>query len=481
MNDAATPRAAAAITQWDYETDVLVVGLGCAGACAALEATAAGADVLVVERAGGGGGTSAVSGGVIYLGGGTPLQKACGFEDSADDMFAYLMASCGPRPDEAKLRLYCDGSVAHYDWLTGLGLEFSPVFYPHYSGEPPNDDGLVYSGSEESQRYAAIAKPAPRGHVPKVPGQAGGLIMRTLIEALEATSASILTDTLCETLVVDDDNAVVGAVVVQDGQERVVRARGGVVLTAGGFINNKAMVETHAPTLGRCMFRVGTEGDDGRGIRMGLGVRAASVNMGMGSVSLPIVPPKTLLKGILVNGQGQRFINEDAYYGILGEHVVYRQEGAAYLILDSETWERPEVPREIVGVGESAAELEEALGLAPGSLEHTIELYNRHAAEGRDPVFGKASKWVKPLVAPFGALDCRVDTSLFAAFTLGGLVTSVDGEVLDPDGQRVKGLYAAGRTTACLAAPGYSSGLSIGDGTFFGRRAGRAAAAKTHS
>ena len=37
-------------------------------------------------------------------------------------------------------------------------------------------------------------------------------------------------------------------------------------------------------------------------------------------------------------------------------------------------------------------------------------------------------------------------------------------------------IFAAGRTTACLAAPGYASGLSLGDGTFFGRRAGRKAA-----
>ncbi|MFT4572254.1 MAG: 3-oxo-5alpha-steroid 4-dehydrogenase [Hyphomicrobiaceae bacterium] len=476
MNQPSRPRRAADVSHWDIETDVLVIGLGCAGASAALEASAAGARVVVAERTGGGGGTSAVSGGVIYLGGGTPLQKACGFDDTPEDMFAYLKASCGPQADEAKLRLYCEGSVAHYEWLVGLGLPFKAVFYPHYSGEPPTDDGLVYSGSEESLPYADIAKPAPRGHVPQVPGQAGGLIMRTLMEALHATATGIMTDTLCETLVVADDGEVLGAVLRSDGEELTVRAVAGVILAAGGFINSKQMVATHAPTLGRCMFRVGTEGDDGRGIRMGMGAGGLAVNMSMGSVSLPIVPPKTLLKGILVNKHGQRFINEDAYYGVLGEHVVYRQDGDAFLILDSETWERPDVPREIVGVGETATELEQALELPAGSLEQTIALYNRHATDGEDPVFRKAPRWVKPLVPPFGALDCRVDTSLFAAFTLGGLATSVDGEVLDPDDATVAGLFAAGRTTACLAAPGYSSGLSIGDGTFFGRRAGRAAA-----
>ena len=61
------------ISRWDEEVDVLVLGLGAAGACAALEASRAGAETLVLERAGGGGGTSAMSGGVLYLGGGTGL------------------------------------------------------------------------------------------------------------------------------------------------------------------------------------------------------------------------------------------------------------------------------------------------------------------------------------------------------------------------------------------------------------------------
>ncbi|NJM84099.1 MAG: amino acid adenylation domain-containing protein, partial [Tabrizicola sp.] len=70
----------------------------------------------------GGGGTSAMSGGVLYLGGGTKLQRACGFEDSPEEMFKYLMAACGPGPDEAKIRLYCDRSVEHFHWLVAQGV-----------------------------------------------------------------------------------------------------------------------------------------------------------------------------------------------------------------------------------------------------------------------------------------------------------------------------------------------------------------------
>ena len=64
------------VPAWDVETDVLVVGFGVAGACTAIEARAAGADVLVLERASGAGGTSALAGGHFYLGGGSPVQVA---------------------------------------------------------------------------------------------------------------------------------------------------------------------------------------------------------------------------------------------------------------------------------------------------------------------------------------------------------------------------------------------------------------------
>ena len=77
---------------------------------------------------------------------------------------------------------------------------------------------------------------------------------------------------------------------------------------------------------------------------------------------------------------------------------------------------------------------------------------------------------------PFGAFDCTTESSIYAAFTLGGLHTDPDGRVLDPDARPVEGLFAAGRATSGLSVGGYSSGLSLGDGTFFGRRAGARAA-----
>ncbi len=472
-------RTAASVNHWDEEVDVLVVGLGAAGAAAALESARVGAETLVLERASGGGGTSAMSGGVLYLGGGTALQKDCGFDDTPEEMYKYLIASCGEHPDEAKLRLYCDGSVEHFDWLVAQGVPFKHVFYYGCSGEPPNDDGLVWSGSERSHPYCDLATPAPRGHVPEMNHQAGPLLMQKLVAAVEASRARIANDHRCVELVREPDGQIVGAIAESFGGTRAIRAGKGVILTTGGFIQNDEMIQAHQPLVRRCNFRVGAEGDDGSGIRLGMAVGGAVVHMDAASISLPVTQPWGLKRGILVNEQGQRFINEDAYYGRLGEFALYRHGGRAWMITDDEVFEKPTYPREVAAVGETVAELEAELRLPAGSLEATLDLYNRHAARGEDPVFHKQAEYVVPLVKPpFGAFDCTTAGSLYAAFTLGGLDTDPDGRVLDPEGAAIPGLLAAGRSTSGLSVGSYASGLSLGDGTFFGRRAGICAATR---
>ena len=465
------------ITRYDEEVDVLVVGIGAAGAAAALEAAQAGAETLALERAGAGGGTSAMSGGVLYLGGGTALQKACGFDDDPEEMFKYLMASSGESPDEAKMRLYCDGAVEHYEWLVAQGVPFKPVFYPGISGEPPTDDGLVWSGSERIHPFKDIAIPAPRGHVVRNPHQAGPKLMQKLCAALDTSPARVAANHRVTALVQEADGSVVGVMAETFGEERALRARRGVILTTGGFINNEQMLQAHQPLTQRCLVKVGAEGDDGSGIRLGVAAGADTMHMDAASISLPVTQPWGLKRGILVNAQGQRFINEDAYYGRLGEWALFHNDGRAWLIVDDEVFEKPDYPpREVAAVGETPAELERELSLPPGSLESTLALYNRHAERGEDPVFHKIPEYVKPLTrAPLGAFDCTTETSLYAAFTLGGLRTDPDGRVLDPEGRAIPGLFGAGRSTSGLSVGSYSSGLSLGDGTFFGRRAGRCA------
>ena len=85
---------------------------------------------------------SALAEGIVYLGGGTPIQTACGFEDSLDDMYRYMMAACGPDPNEAKIARYCEESLGHFDWLVardGGIFAFKAPFYGSLGGQGLDD------------------------------------------------------------------------------------------------------------------------------------------------------------------------------------------------------------------------------------------------------------------------------------------------------------------------------------------------------
>jgi 3-oxo-5alpha-steroid 4-dehydrogenase len=481
---ASEARAASAIERFDLEADVVVVGLGCAGACAAIEAADAGARVVVLESAGGGGGTTAQSGGILYLGGGTPVQKACGFDDSPDEMYAFLMAACGPAADALKVRLFCDESVSHFHWLVAQGVPFKESFYPEPSMESPTDDCLVFTGGEDTHPFTEIARPVARGHKPRTDGAAGAFLMQRLIAALERRPVRIEVDVTCEQLVTEESGRVVGAVARREGRELAVRARGGVVLAAGGFVLDDEMVARHAPLAARCSWRLSAGHDDGRAIRMGMGVGGEAMRMDALECAIPLTPPRHLVKGIFVNATGQRFINEDAYYGRIGQAALFHEGGRFFWIHDDETYAVNDAEMEASWVGETIEELEAEIGLPRGSLVSTLELYNHHAERGEDPLFHKGRAFLKPLSRPpFGAIDVCPEKVVYATFTLGGLRTLPTGEVQTPDGSVVPGLFAAGRTTSGVAAEGYVSGISLGDASFFGRLAGRSAAkaAREHS
>jgi 3-oxo-5alpha-steroid 4-dehydrogenase len=208
-----------------------------------------------------------------------------------------------------------------------------------------------------------------------------------------------------------------------------------------------------------------------------MGAGADIIHMDAAEVALPLTPPRRLMRGILVNRVGQRFINEDTYFGHLGQEGLFRQGGHVYLIVDSAVYERNLAGMEASYVEESVDALEASMGLPPGSLQGTLEHYNRFAAQGEDTLFHKMPALLQPLTAaPYAAIDCRPDKVAWATFTLGGLHTQPTGEVLTPDGGVIPGLYAAGRTTCGICSCGYVSGMSLGDGSFFGRKAGRRAA-----
>jgi predicted oxidoreductase len=130
---------------------------------------------------------------------------------------------------------------------------------------------------------------------------------------------------------------------------------------------------------------------------------------------------------------------------------------------------------------ETVAEMEQGLGIASGRLQTTLDTYNANAARGADPEFGKRAEWLAPQDnGPWAAFDMSLGKAMYAGFTMGGLATSVEGQVLTDDGAVIEGLYAAGAGAANIAqdGKGYASGTQLGEGSFFGRRAGRHAASR---
>jgi 3-oxo-5alpha-steroid 4-dehydrogenase len=459
--------------------DVVVAGFGIAGGCAALEAARAGARVLLLERAAVHGGTSSLSGGHFYLGGGTAVQQATGHEDPVEEMVKYLTAtSKEPEPD--KIRAYCEGSVAHFDWLESLGFEFERSYYPEKAVIQPGTQGLMFTGNEKVWPFIDQAKPAPRGHKVPVPGDTDGtkMVMDLLRDRVEEAGVEVRYETGV-THLVTSDGRVVGVEWRSFDEVGFVRARA-VVIAAGGFVMNAEMVSAHTPALGSKLFTLGSTYDDGLGIRLGASVGGELKHMDEPFITAPFYPPSVLVKGLVVNRLGERFVAEDSYHARTSYHVMQQPDQVAYLIVDSAHIEHPKMPlAPFIDGWETVEEMESGLGLPSGSLARTLARYNEHAARGEDPDFHKHRDWLAPQdQGPWGAYDLTLGKALYAGFTLGGLRTTVDGEVQRADGSVVRGLYAAGACASNLAqdGAGYCSGTQLGEGSFFGRRAGRHAA-----
>ena len=370
---------------WDAEADVVVVGFGAAGACAALEAAAAGRSVLILDRFAGGGAT-ALSGGVVYAGGGTPQQHAAGVTDSPEAMFGYLRTEVGDAVPAATLREFCDGSVAMLAWLEGHGVPFEGSLCPDKTSYPTNRHYLYYSGSELSA--ADIASPAARGHRTRGRGTSGGLLYARLSAAVRAAGVRVLTQTAAEHLVTGPGGRVTGVAcrslrgapgwarlahrvlhrwsvkpylyVPKAGrllhrpvawlERRYARplrigAARGVVLAAGGFAANRPMLRSHAPTA-RGGLPLATPGDDGSGIRLGTEAGAATAYLDRVSVWRFLSPPPALLAGVLVDRAGQRICDESRYGAALGDAIIGRG-GRAWLLIDQAT--RAEARRQVRG------------------------------------------------------------------------------------------------------------------------------------
>lgn len=371
--------------EWDREVDVLVVGSGAGGLTAALAASHAGADVLIVEKDKLWGGTSSTSGGGIWIPG-SDEAKAAGFEDNLEDAFTYVRGLSADNVPDANIRAYVENAASMLRWLH----EHTPVRYvaqpyPDYHAEDPGGSPTGYrthlpdllDGTQLGNDLRTQRLPSPAaslfGYLQWTFSETYELLYRSkgwLVHLAvnmakywldwplrfvsrkdrRLTLGNALTGGLRIALnkrgvplwlesplveLVSRDGRVTGAVVSQRGARLRIRARKGVVLAAGGYDKNQAMRDANAPLYPHAQYSGGVSSNTGDGIVAGQAVGAATMNM-QSAWAAPVfyVPgedrgrlctiERALPGCIMVNQKGERYLNEAASYHVTGQKMAQR-------------------------------------------------------------------------------------------------------------------------------------------------------------
>lgn len=456
------------IADWRREADVVVVGGGLAGFCAACEAGAQGAEVLLLEKQPEIGGSTVLSSGLFAFAG-TDMQRVRGIEDSNALLVRDLKSAGGNENDERLLQAYAERQLESYEWLNSAGVRFRGV-------------------------ELSAAHSVPRAHA----ADSQELMRLVSGRAHQTGRVKTLVGAPADRLVRPDSEAGVLGVVAQiDGRRQAIRARHGVVLASGGFSRNAEMLKSFVPAQAAAV-RYGGEGNTGDGIKMawqlGAGFRDfghikgtfgfhtnARTEAGRGWTKLFIYRG-----AIAVNRHGKRYVDESRSYKLLGDAVLGQPDAMAFQIFDQGIMDmgvegvspfdfRSAQKRGLVEEAQSIEGLAKKIGVDAATLAATVRRYNGFVANGRDEDFGRESlsnhygKLVKIERAPFYAY--ATTSGLIATYC--GLTVDPETRVLDVFGAPIKGLFAAGEIMGGFHGVSYMTGSALGKCVIFGRKAGR--------
>jgi fumarate reductase flavoprotein subunit len=460
------------------DVDVLVIGSGAAGLCAALAAADEGASrILVAEAEGVVGGSSRLSGGLV-MGAGTRYQRAVGIEDSGAELYADYLAVNRWNVDPGIVRALCDHCGRIVDWLGDLGVEF------HHE--------LVKASDERT----------PRVHVPKGRGQA---IVDTLHRHCREREIDVALGQRVDRLLTEG-RSVTGVAV---GRDEITA--GAVVVATGGFGNAPDKLAAHYPSAAATerAWYIGADGARGDAIELAGQVDAQLVGHDHGLRLLDVGFDRELeafLPGwlVMVNRQGHRFVDETAPYGVV-DTLVRAQGDRVWVIFDQAaldavpTWGADQflytVPGHrqtqsrhwnpdlvammqaagLVRTAGSLHELADALGVDATGLAGSIERYNESCRAGHDEQCCKSPRFLHPVaVPPFYGAELRPATVCSTAY---GLRIDATTRVLGVDDRPIPGLFAAGECTGHVVGPSYfGSGNNYANCVTIGHLAGEAAA-----
>ena len=453
--------------------DVVVVGSGVAGLCAAVEAASAGARVVVLERAGAVGGASVMSGAACNLVG-TPLQRARGVDDDVQLALADWVRVGGPTADVEWARRYLERSrVDIYDWCEDLGVSWLELSQP------------------EGNSVARVHTPAGWG--------------RGIVEALTARAASlgvgIELGVDVREVVLRDGVASGVDVTSADGAELRLDARAVVVCT-GGFAANRELMREVAPDLRELprLLSGGAPGALGHGHR--LLCRAGAQLTCLDHIwaypnGTPDPDDPTGTRGVGVRGisgdiwlnsAGRRFVDEGQRNGGTGARALLAQPGrtawsifnAAELpnvvLLGNERWGTPATVApdlltefwgrsEFVWRADTPAELADKIGLPTAAVADSVAAFNAAVLAGkdRDPEQQRSLTGIPPLTGPDLV---AIQFFPIAVKTFGGVRTDLQCRVIDRAGAAIRGLFAAGEVAGM--AGGCINGRAALEGTMFG-------------
>lgn len=455
--------------RWDADCDVLVVGVGMAGVCAALRTSEdRSLSVIAIDR-GEGGGASKLSGGVVYMGGGTKAQKEAGIEDTPENMAEYLAFETGDIVRFDTVQRFARASTHFQDWLEKYGARFGGPATDEKTSYP-NDASLYFSGNELTVPGRERATPAPRGHraKPSKGGEptdlSGAYLLPPLIESMEKQpNVRFFRQTRATRMIVDGDGTVVGLEVRRippgfktwrhakfmslannmivsalglggklmsaitgleaHAKPMRVRVRKGVILAAGGFTYNREMMAKTAPDY-MASYPLGTIADDGSGIKLGMTVGAKTDLLDRISAWKFLYAPENWVKSCSVGPDGERLVGEEYYGARTGEAVFGRAGGKGWLIMDQPLQDA--VNAEIDGMKKmffqkmqfkairkdytvSAPTLEELaakIDVPANRMVETIRTYNAHIDRGEPDPLGKSEKYRRKIeTGPYYAMD----------------------------------------------------------------------------
>ena len=446
---------------WDATTDVVIVGAGAAGLTAALAASEAGAEVLVLERDAVPSGSTALSSGFIPAPA-TRFQRAIGVEDSPELFAADIQhkAANGAHPGITATVTRHIGPAL--EWLADAhGMEWQVL------------DDFLYPGHSRHRMHA-------------VPEKTGAALMARLGAAVEAAGIPVVTEARVTELIGAADRIDGVRVARPDGHAETLGARA-TILACNGYGADPDRVARHIPEIAGAPY-FGHPGNTGDALAWGeaLGARTRDLTayQGHGSLAHPhgilITWALMMEGGIQVNTRGERFSNEHGGYSEQAVNVLAQPGGIAWAIYDDRLHTLgmgfPDYrTAEAAGAIKrgSVGQIAEACDLPADALAGTLDQI-RTAARGAPDPFGRDFTTAPALGSALCAI--RVTGALF--HTQGGLDIDDDARVLTRTGA-VANLFAAGGAACGVSGArveGYLSGNGLLTAIALGRVAGLAAA-----